>query len=297
VPKRLAPLITIGTAALLLTACGVDSGADGPTPMPRATPTDMPTATPMIQLDVVCVATKAYAVEHIVVVIGKDPVPTAYDAINSGSCEFSEAIVLVQITLRNESGGQMAEIVLPLGTTQLTVPFADVTGLPVIDGELAPGRYERTVTAYTPDGRLSGAIAGFEPVILVDDADGMQTDLLRAQSRWERSGIQYYTYRGAIQCFCPPAYVAPVDITVVGGAVDKVVYAPGAFTGDVPEQGRLSTIDGLFAILQDAIDEQAVSIRADFHPQLGYPTEAFIDYVANIADEELGFTASDVEPR
>jgi len=116
-------------------------------------------------------------------------------------------------------------------------------------------------------------------------------------SRWERGGIKDYTYRTAILCFCPQEYVAPVSITVVGDGVDAVAFSGDGFTGDVPEPGRFSTVDGLFAILQGAIDEQAVLVIADFHPHLGYPTAAFIDYVANIADEELGFTASHVEPR
>jgi len=132
----------------------------------------MPTATAVAELKVVCIATEAYAVEHIVATIGHDLVPTAYDAINSGSCQFSEPIVLMQISLRNESGGQMAEVALPLGTTGLPVPFPDVTGLPVIDGGLAPGRYERTMIAFTADGRSSRAIGGFEPVILEAGAGG-----------------------------------------------------------------------------------------------------------------------------
>lgn len=294
--KQLVPPIAI-IAALLFAGCGVGPTADQPALAPRATPTPMPTATAVAPLDVVCAATKAYAVEHIVATIGQDLVPTAYDAINVGSCQFSEPIVLMQITLSNDSGEQVAEVVLPLGTTELRVPFADVTGLPVVDGGLAPGRYERTMIAFTADGRSSEAIRGFEPVILVAGAAGLQADLLRAMSRWERGGPKDYTYRTAILCFCPQEYGAPVNITVVGGAVDAVAFSGDGFTGGVPEPGRFSTIDDLFAILQGAIDEQAVSIRADFHPQLGYPTEAFIDYVANIADEELGFTASDVEPR
>ena len=293
---QLVPLTAI-TAALLIAGCAVDPTASQPAPTPRATPTPMPTAAAVVQLDVVCIATEAYAVEHIVATIGHDRVPTAYDAINSGSCQFSEPIVLMQITLRNESGGQVAEVALPLGTTELRVPFADVSGLPVIDGGLVPGRYERTMIAFTTDGRPSGAIGGFEPVILAANAEGLQADLLRAMSRWERSGIKDYTYQTATLCFCPQEYAAPVNITVVSGGVNTVAFSGDGFPGDVPEPGRFSTIDGLFAILQGAIDKQAVSIRANFHPQLGYPTEAFIDYVASIADEELGFTASGVEPR
>ena len=122
--KQLVPLTAI-TAALLIAGCGVDPTASQPAPTPRATPTPMPTAAAVVQLDVVCIATEAYSVEHIVATIGHDLVPTAYDAINSGSCQFSEPIVLMQITLRNESGGQVAEVVLPLGTTELRVPFAE----------------------------------------------------------------------------------------------------------------------------------------------------------------------------
>ena len=206
--------------------------------------------------------------------------------------------MLTVLEIAPERNGCAAAIILTCAfQLMLRVPFADVTGLPVIDGGLAPGRYERTMIAFTVDGRPSGAIGGFEPVILATGAGGLQADLLRAMSRWERGGIKDYTYQTAIFCFCPQEYVAPVSITVVGGGVDAVVFFDDGFTGDVPEPDRFSTIDGLFAILQDAIDEQAVSVRADFHPQLGYPTAAFIDYVANIADKEVGFTASDVEPR
>jgi hypothetical protein len=294
--KRFAPLIAITATLLLLAACGVDPGDGGRTPSaPTPTPTDAPTATPVVQLDVTCVATEAYALEHLVAVIGEDLVPTAFDAINSGGCDFSEPIVLVVITLRNDTGEQVVELALA-PTTHLNVSFADAEGLPVIDATLAPGRYERTVVAFTADGRPSGAIAGFDPVLLVDDVDSQQADLLRAQNRWERGWRGDYVYETAIQCFCLAEVRAPVDVTVVGGEIASMVYATSEFTGTPAASDLYLTIDGLFAFLQDAIDQDAHRITVRYDAQLGYPVEAFIDFNAMMAGEERGFTAKNVRP-
>ena len=288
--NRLAPLIAIA-AVLLVAACGVDPA----TPTPTRVPIDTPAATPLPPLEVQCMATKAYALEHLVAVIGEDPVPTAFDAINGGGCDFSEPIVLVEITLRNDSGEQIVEVVIA-PQSHLNVPFGDIDRLPLVDSGLAPGRYERTVEVYAADGRSSGAIAGFGPVLLVNDVDGQQADLLRAQSRWERGLQGDYVYQTATKCFCMQEYVAPVDVTVIDGEVVSVVYATDAFTGEVPEAQRFTSVDGLFAFLQDAIDRDAVSINVTYDGKTGYPTSAFVDYSAQMADEEQGFTATNIRP-
>ena len=49
-------------------------------------------------------------------------------------------------------------------------------------------------------------------------------------------------------------------------------------------------MDGLFDLLQSAIDENAYTISAKYHPELGYPTEVWIDYEQQSVDEELGFS-------
>ncbi len=118
----------------------------------------------------------------------------------------------------------------------------------------------------------------------------------KKQSRWERSEITAYTYTTAQQRFCPQDYVAPVAVDVRDGVVQSVAFADGR-AGDVPEPQRFGTVDDLFAELQDAIDRGAVSITVDYERQLGYPTTAFIDYVALIADEEQGFAVSELTAR
>ena len=48
-------------------------------------------------------------------------------------------------------------------------------------------------------------------------------------------------------------------------------------------------MDELFDLLSDAITRRAVQIDVKYHPQLGYPTEFYIDYSTNISDEEFGY--------
>ena len=52
---------------------------------------------------------------------------------------------------------------------------------------------------------------------------------------------------------------------------------------------KYRTIEGLFDLLQEGIDENAHTISAHYHSELGYPVKASIDYEEDSVDEELGF--------
>jgi hypothetical protein len=86
-------------------------------------------------------------------------------------------------------------------------------------------------------------------------------------------------------------FVAEVNITVRENRIHGAVLVEG----DVPipldaAVERYKVMDGLFDLLQSAIDENAHTITAKYHPELGYPTEVWIDYEQNSVDEELGFS-------
>lgn len=284
--KPLALLISVlSIIVLLAAACGVNPSPT-PTSVPQSTPT--PTVTPPASapLTAQCLSTEAYALELIVAVIGQDRVPTAFDGINVGGCEFSDEVVKLEVTLANGNDSQTAAINLPAGTIQTGFPLAAEVTVPLVEGNLSPGKYARTVTAFTADGR-SVQIDGFEPVILIQEEDSVQAELLRAQSRWERSGITRYQYTAAWQCFCMPNYIADVTVDVQDDDVLSITFVD--ITGDVPDPERYGTIDAFFARIQDAIDRDAAAITAEYDAMLGYPTRVFIDYEEMIADEEQGF--------
>ena len=92
-------------------------------------------------------------------------------------------------------------------------------------------------------------------------------------------------------CYCTMDFVAEVNITVRENRIHGAVLVEG----DVPIPlddaiERYKAMDNLFDLLQSAIDENAYTISAKYHPELGYPTDVWIDYEQHSVDEELGFS-------
>ena len=57
------------------------------------------------------------------------------------------------------------------------------------------------------------------------------------------------------------------------------------------------TAIGVATILDEAIENGAYRIDANFDDYYGYPSDFFIDYERNVADEERGFWIDDFIPR
>ena len=279
----------LAAVGLIAAACGADS----PTPTPQ--PINTPTPTPSERLTAQCVATEAYAAEHIVAVIGEDLFPSAFDAINRGGCDFNGEISDIEIVLDGPGGTYTALIELPAPATNIGWPLGRDAPVPPLAEAFEPGRYERTVIAITVD-RRRVAITGFEPVILVRDRESPQALLLRAQSRWDRSGITSYTYTSAWQCFCAEDLRAPVTVDVLNGVLHSIAFADSRAV-DVPNPERFGTVDDLFATIQDAFDRDAARVVVDYEAQLGYPTDAFLDYEKLTIDEEQGFSIKELNVR
>lgn len=112
-----------------------------------------------------------------------------------------------------------------------------------------------------------------------------------ARALWTARGATNYDLRLSWLCFCPVDVVAERTLEVRNDTITS-----GAIPG---ETGILSQqrIPDLFDLIEDAIDQRAASINVNYHPTLGYPLDANIDYSLNIADEELGFTVHELTLR
>lgn len=106
---------------------------------------------------------------------------------------------------------------------------------------------------------------------------------------WSAAGIDAYRYRFRWECYCLYERVRTVDITVVKGTIVSVVDAETREPVGGWAATQYRTIDGLFDFVRESIDYPAASIRAAFDSGLGYPSMAYVDYVAAAVDEELGF--------
>ena len=84
-------------------------------------------------------------------------------------------------------------------------------------------------------------------------------------------------------CFC--SLTAERTIEIRDGAV-----VAGGLPDGPDGLADSETIEGLLTLIQTALDEDAAAINVTYHPTLGYPLEAHIDYDLRTIDEELGFT-------
>ncbi len=103
-----------------------------------------------------------------------------------------------------------------------------------------------------------------------------------------------YSYTLLVTCFCPDAGV-PVRVTVADGEVTEAVYdarSGGVRRGDPAPDFRALSI-------QDVIDELnaatgAETVRVEWPEGQDHPSEISIDQSTRIADEEIGYTITDV---
>lgn len=122
-----------------------------------------------------------------------------------------------------------------------------------------------------------------------DEWDFEQRNLTRAQRSWSSNFIDDYEYVVRRNCFCSMGGVS-VRVVVQN---DRVVAREIEGTA-TPVPSSIAylypTIDGLFSIVQDAIDQRAYRIDATYDRDYGFPTDFYIDYDRRIADEEEGYT-------
>lgn len=122
---------------------------------------------------------------------------------------------------------------------------------------------------------------------------GPITEFVRNRDKWDRLGLDSYTYEFQRGCFCGGDATQEVRITVSNNQVTAVVRVSDGQPIPPAEVDQLFriTIDSLFGIIAHAIDQEAHDITVTYDPQRGYPSQAFIDYRANVADEEQGWDA------
>ncbi len=107
---------------------------------------------------------------------------------------------------------------------------------------------------------------------------------------------QDYAYTLEMRCFC-----ANVDqkyrITVEDGEVTQVTWATA---GDGHEIGDAVSDEYLRITLQDIIDHandtKAAKVEVDWPAGQDYPNSVYVDQQATMADEEMTWVVSDVEP-
>jgi len=121
------------------------------------------------------------------------------------------------------------------------------------------------------------------------DPGGLPGEVAAQRQKWEARRPAAYTLVVERQCFCAPDGRGPVRLTVEGTRVVTRTYVDSGEPVAETLAGLFPTVDGLFDILEDALDRSAEQVDVTWDPEWGAPASFFIDYSRSVADEELGF--------
>ena len=239
-------------------------------------------------------------------VIGRDPVPTAFDAVSSTECSAAEPVSAIRVKLSqcdpNVRDGcrtgtpyesQVAVIPFPEPRNNFTLPL-DEFPVPPVDAGLPEGRYLHQMTVIAESG-AEVEVRGLFVVHLVYDPNSLQAELWRHQGRWRRTGFAMdYTYTGLWFCSCPPEYTAVVQVSVRGGRIADVT-PENPEVGAVPEPDRY-LVENVFGLLQDAITSNADRISMEYDERFGYPRTFLVSYDYTKAGDEVGGALRNLTP-
>lgn len=146
--------------------------------------------------------------------------------------------------------------------------------------------------------RPGSAIVGSFAAVLVagaacSDTTGPGIEHERATIRWEKAGLEDYSFIYDQLCFC--AFTGPHRVTVEDGTVVDVIRLPGSMTVGSTEPDYFPTIDDLFDRLRDAAERDPVKFDISYDEELGYPVRADVDISEQIVDEEYSFEVRELE--
>lgn len=111
---------------------------------------------------------------------------------------------------------------------------------------------------------------------------------------WRQQGLSSYAYRLRVNCFCPPAVTRPVRVTVENGTRTTITPEVTGAEVDVQHLSRYDNVEKVFALIEDALNRDADLVRVTYDPQRGYPTDVYIDYSEQMADEEVGMEVTEL---
>jgi hypothetical protein len=126
------------------------------------------------------------------------------------------------------------------------------------------------------------------------------TELSRNQQKWQDANVNHYSMQLSVTCFCPVAGVMPMTVEIQDGEVVSLVDVNGdAISVTDPLNDLIQkyvTIDRIFAELASASVQEAERLEVAYDPTYGFPTEVTIDFVEQVADDELYLSVTGFEP-
>jgi hypothetical protein len=136
----------------------------------------------------------------------------------------------------------------------------------------------------------------------VSCASSVPQELTTHEQLWKNQGLRDYDFTLERQAFAPEDWRGPINIQVRNGAAVSVTYVSNGEAVTGGKFDNADTIDKLFTMLKNAyagkgeFEQKADTINVTYNPEMGYPTNFYIDVSQMIADEEQGYTVTNLVP-
>ena len=127
------------------------------------------------------------------------------------------------------------------------------------------------------------------------DITGVNRELSSARARWAASQPTAYEITVRTSCFC--AETRPVIVAVRAGVVESRRYADTGLAIDPRFTSLFPAVEGLFAIVDDAVARNAAQLDVQYDAERGFPVRIAIDYLKNAIDDEITYVVTDFKVR
>ncbi|CAJ1967670.1 unnamed protein product [Cylindrotheca closterium] len=116
-----------------------------------------------------------------------------------------------------------------------------------------------------------------------------QNELGAAKALWSKQNLSTYNYRFFRQCECIEEANTEALVKVVDGNVAAIDLGSPTF-------GEAFTMDGLFTIIEDAINAKAFRVDVTYNREYGYPISVYIDYEEMVVGADFIISAWALTP-
>jgi hypothetical protein len=140
-------------------------------------------------------------------------------------------------------------------------------------------------------------IAGLILLILTgcgaEDTGGDQQQLDTNRALWLSKGITDYRFTYQESCFCSPE--EKIQIIVKDRLLDSAVYSPSNVPVTNERLQDVKTLPEYFAVIQSAIDDDALSVVVDYDADYGFATRISIDPDESMIDGGVVYTLGEFD--
>lgn len=122
-----------------------------------------------------------------------------------------------------------------------------------------------------------------------DRAELRQT-ISSEHAEWRGLAINDYTYDATVWCGDCNVPKDPVRVVVRDGAVTSATRIADGRTLMATQYPMIRTVEGLYSLLQDALERNADSILVRFDTDFHYPSAVQIDYQTSVTGDEVSYS-------